>query len=69
MGSECLISRVVGDRCRGHEVEDDRDMISLKSPPRRTMDGLPSESQQALIDELSDLVGSLVICVAFARPT
>ena len=69
MGSEFLISRVVGDRGGGHEVEDDRDMISLKSTPRRTMDGLPSESQQALIDELSDLVCSLVIRVAFARPT
>ena len=69
MGSEFLISRVVGDRGGGHQVEDDRDMIPLKSTPRRAMDGLPSESQQALIDELSDLVCSLVIRVAFARPT
>jgi len=69
MGSEFPISRVAGDRGGGHEVEDDRDMISLKSTPRRTMYGLPSESQQALIDELSDLVCSLVICIAFARPT
>lgn len=69
MGSKFLISRVVGDRGEGYEVEDDREMISLKSTPWRRMDGLPSESQQALIDELSDLVSSLVIRIAVARPT